>query len=102
MIVEVMICNMRPDVQDVTFIMLLCLYCKHLFCRGREDCRSMGRGFKPWPMFVTPVITHRSYHGDWLAQFSLKIVHKSDTKQYSFHLLNLNGNKLGIMFKMGL
>jgi hypothetical protein len=37
-------------------------------CRGREVRNSTA---EPWPMFGTPVITHRSCPDDWLAQFSL-------------------------------
>jgi hypothetical protein len=53
--------------------------------RGEElDCRSLGRGFEPWPMSGTPFIMHRSCPDNWLAQFSINNVHKGGLKQYSY------------------
>jgi hypothetical protein len=65
---------------------LLKVYVNDSFCllswsRGKElDCRSMGRGFEPWPMSGPHVITHRSCPDDRLAQFNLAIVHKGGLK----------------------
>ena len=76
----------------ILYLLLLTKYPRSLapsqlsWSRGKElDCRSLGRGFEPWPISGTPVITHRSCPDDWLAQFSLTHMHKGGMKQYSLH-----------------